>query len=47
MLFVIDVGEDPDRPTWEAVTRLSGGSYQDLPTSAGPDLLAAISRMLY
>lgn len=44
---VISFGGDPDRPTWEAVTRLSGGSYQDLPTSAGPDLLAAISRMLY
>jgi hypothetical protein len=44
---VISFGGDPDRPTWEAVTRLSGGSYQELPTSAGPDLLAAISRMLY
>jgi hypothetical protein len=44
---VISFGGDPDRPTWEAVTRLSGGSYQDLPTSASPDLLAAISRMLY
>jgi hypothetical protein len=43
---VISFGGDPDRPTWEAVTRLSGGSYQELPTSAGPDLLAAISRML-
>jgi len=44
---VISFGGDPDRPTWEAVTRLSGGSYQELPTSAGPDLLGAISRMLY
>jgi hypothetical protein len=44
---VISFGGDPDRPTWEAVTRLSGGSYQELPTSAGPDLLAAVSRMLY
>ena len=43
---VISFGGDPDRPTWEAVTRLSGGNYQELPTSEGPDLLAAISRML-
>jgi hypothetical protein len=43
---VISFGGDPDRPTWEAVTRLTGGSYQELPTSAAPDLIAAISRML-
>lgn len=45
-ITVISFGADPDRPTWEAVARLSGGSYQELPTSAGPDLLAAISRSL-
>ena len=44
---VISFGGDPDRATWEAVTRLSGGTYQELSTSAGPDLLAAVSRMLY
>ena len=25
---VIDFGADPDRPVWEAVSQLSGGSYQ-------------------
>lgn len=43
---VISFGADPDRPTWEAVTRVSGGSYQELPTSDVPDLVAAISRMV-
>lgn len=33
---VIDFGADPDRATWEAVARLSGGSYQNLATSASP-----------
>ena len=33
---VIDFGGDPDRATWEAVAQLSGGSYQNLATSASP-----------
>ena len=41
---VIDVGDDPDRPTWEAVSQLTGGTYQNVPASDSPDLTAAIAR---
>lgn len=43
---VIDFGGDPDRATWEAVAQLSGGGYQNLSTSASPDLAAAVSSFL-
>jgi Bacterial extracellular solute-binding protein len=43
---VIDFGADPDRATWEAVAQLSGGGYQNLSTSASPDLATAISTFL-
>jgi hypothetical protein len=43
---VIDFGADPDRATWEAVAQLSGGSYQNLPTSATPDLATALNTFL-
>jgi hypothetical protein len=43
---VIDFGADPDRATWEAVAQLSGGSYQNLATSASPDLATAINTFL-
>lgn len=43
---VIDFGADPDRATWEAVAQLSGGGYQNLGTSASPDLAAAIDTWL-
>lgn len=43
---VIDFGADPDRATWEAVAQLSGGGYQNLPTSASPDLATAVSTYL-
>jgi hypothetical protein len=43
---VIDFGGDPDRATWEAVAQLSGGAYQNLATSASPDLAAALSTFL-
>lgn len=43
---VIGIGGDPDRPVWEAVTAMTGGSYADVPTSDSPDLVAAIARML-
>lgn len=42
---VVDVGEDPDRATWEAVVRLSGGTYQSVPPDS-PALMAAIARAL-
>lgn len=40
---VIDFGADPDRATWEAVAQISGGSYQNLATSASPDLATAVN----
>lgn len=43
---VIDFGSDPDRAAWEAVTQASGGSYQNLATSASPELSSAIASML-
>jgi hypothetical protein len=43
---VIDFGADPDRATWEAVAQLSGGGYQNLATSASPDLATAINTFL-
>jgi hypothetical protein len=43
---VIDFGTDPDRATWEAVAQLSGGGYQNLATSASPDLAAALGTFL-
>ncbi|OBG66062.1 MULTISPECIES: substrate-binding domain-containing protein [unclassified Mycobacterium] len=43
---VIDFGGDPDRATWEAVAQLSGGGYQNLASSASPDLAAALNAFL-
>ncbi|HME77861.1 MAG TPA: substrate-binding domain-containing protein [Mycobacterium sp.] len=43
---VIDFGSDSDRETWEAVAKLSGGSYQNLATSASPDLATAVTNFL-
>jgi secreted protein with Ig-like and vWFA domain len=43
---VIDFGADPDRATWEAVAQLSGGAYQNLSTSASPDLATALNTFL-
>ena len=43
---VIDFGSDADRETWEAVAKLSGGSYQNLATSASPDLATAVTNFL-
>ena len=43
---VIDFGSDSDRATWEAVAQASGGSYQNLASSASPELSSAIVTML-
>jgi hypothetical protein len=43
---VIDFGNDSDRATWEAVAQASGGSYQNLSSSASPDLTTAITQFL-
>jgi hypothetical protein len=42
---VIDFGSDSDRATWEAVAQTTGGSYQNLPTSASPELTTAIAKL--
>jgi hypothetical protein len=43
---VIDFGSDSDRATWEAVAKLSGGSYQNLATSASPELATVVDNFL-
>jgi Flp pilus assembly pilin Flp len=43
---VIDFGSDSDRATWEAVAKLSGGSYQNLATSESPELATAVTNFL-
>ncbi|MGO8966057.1 MAG: hypothetical protein ACLQGN_21175, partial [Mycobacterium sp.] len=43
---VIDFGSDSDRATWEAVAKLSGGTYQNLATSASPELATAVTNFL-
>jgi hypothetical protein len=43
---VINVGDDPDRDTWEAVAQISGGAFQNVPASDSPEMLAAINSML-
>jgi hypothetical protein len=43
---VIDFGSDSDRATWEAVTQASGGGYQNVASSAGPQLTTAVTQFL-
>jgi hypothetical protein len=43
---VIDFGGDPDRGTWEAVAQATGGDYQNLNSSAGPELTTALTAAL-
>ncbi|WP_460353257.1 vWA domain-containing protein [Mycobacterium sp. ZZG] len=43
---IIDFGDDADRPTWESVAQITGGSYQLLGSSDSPELAAAISSMM-
>jgi hypothetical protein len=43
---VIDFGNDSDRATWEAVAQASGGSYQNLGSSASPELTAAVTQFI-
>lgn len=43
---IIGFGGDPDRPTWEAVAKLSGGKYQEVPRTDSPDLAGAIAQVL-
>jgi hypothetical protein len=43
---VIDFGGDADRATWEAVAQTTRGKYQNLNSSAGPELTSAITALL-
>jgi hypothetical protein len=43
---VIDFGGDPDRATWEAVAQATGGDYQNLNSSTGPDFTTALTTAL-
>jgi hypothetical protein len=43
---IIDLGDDSDRATWEAVAQTSGGSYQNVATSDSPDLASAVTQLL-
>jgi extracellular solute-binding protein len=43
---VIDFGNDSDRAAWEAVAQATGGSYQNLTSSAGPELTTAVTQFL-
>lgn len=43
---VIDFGADSDRTAWESAAQLSGGSYQNLPTSDSPELTTAVAKFL-
>jgi hypothetical protein len=43
---IINFGADPDRPTWESVAQISGGTYQNLPASNSPEFGAALDTVL-
>jgi hypothetical protein len=43
---VVDFGGDPDRATWEAVAQTTGGDYQNLNSSVGPELTTTLATML-
>lgn len=43
---VVDFGDDPDQSTWQAVARLSGGSYLNVARSNSPELATALSTLL-
>ncbi len=43
---VIDIGDDSDHTTWEALAQMSGGTFQPVPSPDSPDVAAAITAML-
>lgn len=43
---VIDIGDDSDSATWQAVAQLSGGVYQSYPSPDSPDIAAGVTSML-
>ncbi len=43
---IVNVGDDPDRATWEAVAQLTGGTYHNVPSSASPEMMNALTALL-
>jgi len=43
---VINVGDDPDRATWQAITEITGGQYQGVPASDSPEMVSNINDLL-
>jgi hypothetical protein len=43
---VINLGDDPDRATWESVAQAAGGEYRNVPSSTDPALATAVSELL-
>jgi hypothetical protein len=43
---VIDVGNDPDRATWQAVAQITGGQYEGVAASDSPEMMANINDLL-
>ncbi|MCV7192858.1 substrate-binding domain-containing protein [Mycolicibacterium brumae] len=43
---VLNVGDDPDAPTWRQVAEISGGTYQGAPSSNSPEFTAALDSLL-
>lgn len=43
---VIDFGADPDRATWEGVAQTTGGDYQNVNNSTGPEFTSALTTAL-
>ncbi len=43
---VIDIGDGPDRDTWQAVAQITGGSYQNVAHSDSPELGGTVSNFL-
>jgi hypothetical protein len=43
---VINVGDDPDRATWQAIAEITGGQYEGVPASDSPEMVADINDLL-
>lgn len=43
---IINIGDDPDRASWEAVAQISGGTYRNVPSSDSPAFANALTTML-
>ncbi|MDT5323546.1 MAG: hypothetical protein QOF25_698, partial [Mycobacterium sp.] len=43
---VIDVGNDPDQATWQAIAQITGGQHEGVPASDSPEMAATINDLL-